>query len=215
MAPKNTDEKILDAALALFREQGFESTTMRQIAEKAGVATGLAYYYFQSKDAIVLAFYHRAQHDLPALVEPAHRERDLPGRIRALVEAKFRYFAPNRIFLGALMGHAADPHNALSPFGKGSATVREADIAQYDRALRETKTKVHADLAPHMAQMLWFYQMGMILFWIYDRSANQKRTKDLLNASVQVVVTLIKLSSLPLVGPMRRQAVKIVEILTA
>jgi AcrR family transcriptional regulator len=215
MAHKDAAEKILDAALALFREQGFESTTMRQIAEKAGVATGLAYYYFQSKDAIVLAFYQRAQLELPEVLEAAHKERDLAPRLRALVEAKLRYFAPNRLFLGALMGHAADPHNALSPFGPGSATVREADIAQFDRALKETKTKVHPDLAPHMARILWFYQMGMILFWIYDRSANQKRTKDLINASVPVVVTLIKLSSLPLVGPMRKNAVKIIELLTA
>ena len=215
MSSKETATKILDAALALFREQGFESTTMRQIAEKAGVATGLAYYYFQSKDAIVLAFYHRAQLDLPSMLESAHKERDLTARLRAIIDAKFRYFAPNRLFLGALMGHAADPHNALSPFGPGSATVREADIAQYDRALKETRTKVHADLAPHMAKMLWFYQMGMILFWIYDRSANQKRTKDLLAASVPVVVTLIKVSNLPLVGPMRKNAVKIISILTA
>ena len=45
----------------LFREKGFEPTTMRDIAAKAGVALGGAYYYFSSKDAIVLAFYSEMQ----------------------------------------------------------------------------------------------------------------------------------------------------------
>ena len=46
---------------------------MRDIATQAGVATGLAYYYFESKDAIVLAFYQRAKDDLPELLEPRTR----------------------------------------------------------------------------------------------------------------------------------------------
>ena len=41
---KDTSEQILEAALALFRERGFASATMRDIAAKAGVARGLAEY---------------------------------------------------------------------------------------------------------------------------------------------------------------------------
>jgi AcrR family transcriptional regulator len=37
----------------LFREQGFEQTTMRDVAARVGVSLGAAYYYFASKDAIV------------------------------------------------------------------------------------------------------------------------------------------------------------------
>ena len=100
---KDTREQILEAALALFRERGFAEATMREIAARAGVATGLAYYYFESKDAIVLAFYQRAREDLPALLEAAHSTGRWRRRLQAIVEAKFTYFAPNRRFLGALM----------------------------------------------------------------------------------------------------------------
>ncbi len=64
-APKSeeTRERILNAALKLFRDRGFEAATMRDIAEEAGVATGAAYYYFPSKDAIVMEY-------LPALLRP-------------------------------------------------------------------------------------------------------------------------------------------------
>ena len=212
MATADTRDRILEAALALFRERGFAETTMREIAARAKVATGLAYYYFESKDAIVLAFYQRARHDLPPMLEAAHRERGLAARLSALIEAKLKYFAPNRRFLGALMGHAADPDNPLSPFNEKSREIRDLDTAQFERAIVDTRTRVSPDLAPHVAKMLWLYQMGLMLFWIYDRSAGQKRTRQLLQASVDVVVALLKLCSLPLLKPARTRVLRIIAI---
>jgi AcrR family transcriptional regulator len=209
---KDTQEKILEAALALFRERGFAEATMREIAARAGVATGLAYYYFDSKDAIVHAFYHRAKDELSPVLEAAHAEKTLPARIDALIEAKFRYFAPNRRFLGALMAHAADPASPLSPFGAESREIREFEFAQFDRALSETRTSLPRDLAPHMARILWMYQMGILLFWIYDRSPHQKRSRDLLKASLAVVIMLMKVSNVPLLRPARRRVLNILSI---
>jgi AcrR family transcriptional regulator len=58
---ENTRELILRTALELFRRYGFEVTTMRDIACAAKVATGAAYYYFPSKEAIVSAYYDQVQ----------------------------------------------------------------------------------------------------------------------------------------------------------
>src|SRR5262245_57701400 len=60
---EKTREKILDTALTLFRKQGFDGTTMRDVAKQAGVALGAAYYYFPSKEALVMAYYERIQDD--------------------------------------------------------------------------------------------------------------------------------------------------------
>ena len=48
---EETGGKILEAALELFRQEGFEAAKMRDIAGRAGVATGAAYYYYPSKVA--------------------------------------------------------------------------------------------------------------------------------------------------------------------
>ncbi len=207
-----TRGKILEAALELFREKGFAETSMREVAARAGVATGLAYYYFSSKDAIVLAFYQQAKIDLGPLLEGVQTGRKLEERLAALIQVKFRYFAPNRKFLGALMGHAADPANPLSPFAAESREVREQDLAQFERALAETATSVPEDMAAALPKILWMYQMGLILFWIYDRSEGQQRTARLLEASVRMVALLIKLGSLPLVKPARKAVLELVEI---
>ena len=56
-----TRRHIFRCALELFRVQGFEATTMKQIAVKAGVAKGAAYYYFPGKEALIQAYYETIQ----------------------------------------------------------------------------------------------------------------------------------------------------------
>jgi AcrR family transcriptional regulator len=58
--------QLLDAALALFAEQGFERATIKDLSEAAGVAQGLVYHYFASKDELLFAVIER-QSFLPEL----------------------------------------------------------------------------------------------------------------------------------------------------
>lgn len=206
-------EKILSAALELFRERGFAESTMREIASRAGVASGLAYYYFDSKDAIVLAFYQRAQDKLTPLMEAAQAGKTLRARLQAMIEAKFTCFAPDRRFLGALMTHAANPASPMSPFAEPSRAIREREFARLNRAIDETGTPVPRDLAPHIAKILWLYEMGLLLFWIYDESKAQQRSHALVDKSLGLVVALLRLSNLPLMRPARRTVLDIVAIM--
>ena len=172
-----TRARILDAAIGRFRRQGFEATTMREIAADAGVAIGAAYYYFESKNAIVLAFYDRSRHELAPLLEDAlASSNDLRGRLLAVVTVKLRYFQPNRDILAALAGRT-DPADPLSPFSEQTREIRDADIAVFDRAIADSRTRVPRALAGHLPRLLWMYQMGIILFWIYDHSAEQAHAK--------------------------------------
>ena len=58
---ENTRQLIFQNALELFRERGFDDTTMQEIAARAGVAKGAAYYYFPGKEAIIQAYYESIQ----------------------------------------------------------------------------------------------------------------------------------------------------------
>jgi AcrR family transcriptional regulator len=206
-----TRARILAAAMDLFRRQGFEETTMREIATGAGVATGAAYYYFDSKDAIVLAFYDQSLQEMEPLLEAAlARAKDLKGRVGAMLEVKFQYFEPNRRLLGTLAAHA-DPEHRLSPFSVQTRQMRERDMKFFERALEGSRIRISGDLGRHLPRILWIYQMGLILFWIYDRSAAQKRTRALVEKSLGIVVRLIKVSEFPLLRPVRRMVVDLVE----
>src|ERR1700733_12503243 len=86
---EETGLKILDAALALFRQEGFDAATMRGIAEKAQVATGAAYYYYPSKDAIVMDFYRRSCAEMQPKIEAAlEHASGLKARLQELIRVK-------------------------------------------------------------------------------------------------------------------------------
>jgi AcrR family transcriptional regulator len=209
-----TRARILDAAMELFRRQGFEETTIREIAAEAGVATGGAYYYFDSKDAIVLAFYDQSQQELEPVIEQALAGgKHLKERLAALLEAKLKYFEPNRRLLGALAAHA-DPEHPLSPFSAATREIRERDVASFARALAASGIRVARDLEPHLPRILWMYQMGLILFWIYDRSPAQQRTRTLVRKSAAIVERLVKLAAFPLMRPVRRMVVDLMHTVT-
>src|ERR1700745_1948629 len=82
--PKGDQTKalILETALQMFRERGYEQTTMRAIAEKANVALGNAYYYFHSKEYLIQSFYHRTHEiHLEHSASLLEKERTLKARL--------------------------------------------------------------------------------------------------------------------------------------
>ena len=94
---EETRQKILTAALVLFRTQGFEKSTMRDVAQRAGVATGAAYYYFDSKDALVLAFYEQAAEEIgPLARKAAEGVKGLAAKLREVMLVKLDYFPSKR-----------------------------------------------------------------------------------------------------------------------
>jgi len=214
--PRKSDEtrtRILDAALALFRERGFERSTMREVAQSAGMAVGAAYYYFDSKDAIVLAFYARAQAEMSAgIAESLDRATTLEARLRAVIERKFEYFRPNRRLMGALSAHA-DPEHPLSPFGKETRAIREEDVALFERAVTESGVNLPDTVRPYLARLLWMYQMGLILFWVYDNSAGQKRTELLYEKTLKMLLVTLKIARLPLLRPLHRLAGELLQVI--
>lgn len=210
---EETRTRILEAALAVFGERGFERATMRDIATEAGVATGAAYYYFDSKDAIVMAFYERAQAFMHPHIEAALDQAEtLEDGLRTIIQTKFDYFGPNRRLLAALTSHI-DPDHPLSPFSVETASIREQDISSFERAARESKVKLPDTVGPYLGRLLWMYQMGLILFWVYDKSEGQSRTQFLYDRTLKMLMITLKLACLPLLRPLHSLAGELLRVI--
>ena len=209
---EDTRRKIYEAALELFREKGFEQTTMRDIAAKAGVALGGAYYYYSAKDAIVLEFYRELQDTSnDTILEALAGCKKLKDRIRCVLEKRLELLEPNRKFCAALFRHAPDAADPLSPFSGETHAIREHAIEHMRVALEGGDVKVPSDLKSRLPYLLWLYQMALIMFWLYDRSAGQERTRQLMEKSLGLLVNLLRVSSLPLMKPLRRTVLELVE----
>ncbi|WP_417248987.1 TetR/AcrR family transcriptional regulator [Celeribacter sp.] len=78
-------DELLDAALALFTEKGFDRTRVEDIARRAGVSKGAVYLYFPSKDAMIEALVDRAVGGVAQSV--AARLNDFNGDPRVLLRS--------------------------------------------------------------------------------------------------------------------------------
>ncbi len=207
---ERTRALILETALDLFRERGYEETTMRAIAQQAGVSLGNAYYYFRSKEHLIQAFYaHSHQEHLAASLPILERETNLAERLRGVLNAKIQTSEPYHRFSGILFKTAADPHSPLNPFGPESNPSRRESTALYAQALFGSKTRVPKDLAGELPNLLWLYQMGIVLFWIHDDSPARRRTYLLVDHTVDLVARTIGLASNPLLSPLRRRVLRL------
>ena len=207
-----TKALILDTALEMFRERGYDQTTMRAIAKKASVSLGNAYYYFSSKEFLIQAFYQRLHEDHLAVAVPAlENEETVKARLLTVMRLKMETMSPYHQFAGVLFKTAAHPRSPLNPFSDESDPAREASIQLFAKVIEGTKTRIPKDLAAELPYLLWVYSMGIVLFWIHDQSPKHRRTYRLINRTVELVDRLIHLASNPFMRPLRKQALKLVD----
>jgi AcrR family transcriptional regulator len=198
-----TRARILRHAIRRFREKGFDSTTMRDIGEAAGVAIGAAYYYFPSKEAIVQAYYQEVQSEHGSRVAAALSERklDLEERLRIAFHAKFDILADDRKLLGALFRYSGDPGHPLSVFGPGSGPIRRASMNVFAAAVGDER--LPKDIRELLPAVLWGAHMGILLYFIYDQSPDQARTRKLIDGVTRLVVRVLGVAKMAILKPLR------------
>lgn len=205
---------ILETALRLFRERGFEQTTMRLIASEAGVSVGNAYHYFASKDELILSLYGDIQSaHAAAVTERLGDERRFAPRLLATLLAWQDVARPYHGFAGKFFRTAAEPTSPLSPFSEQSRPAREASIDIYRGVLDGSDLKVDSELRRELPELLWLMQMGIVLFWVHDGSPEQRRSAHLATQIVPLVDRLVGLTRLPVIRGVSRQITDLVRVL--
>jgi AcrR family transcriptional regulator len=201
-AAEQTRDRIQDAALTLIRKKGFDATTMRDIAQAAHVSLGLAYHYFDSKEALALAFYgeHIARHDEEtrrALVtRPGLRER-----IEAALLVGLDVRAADRPVLLVMARTVLDATNPISLFSKETSALRARSIGLF-REVAEVDD-VDDSLKDPLALALWTLQLAVLLRFVHDDSPGQKETRAIVEGSARLAAEIATMLSLPLLEGMR------------
>ncbi|SDX11772.1 transcriptional regulator, TetR family [Arthrobacter sp. cf158] len=200
MAAKSeqTRQLVADVALKMFREIGFEKTTMRAIAQEAGVSVGNAYYYFASKDELVQELYIQVQ-DEHAVVAAQALEgvQDLAGRLKAVLHTGVDVMAPYHQFGSDFIATAIRPSSPVNPFGAASTAAREASLAIFRSAVEGSPPAVAKKLRGDLPELLWLAYMGVALFWVYDQSEGQRRTRKLIDGAAPLVARGLSLAKIP------------------
>jgi AcrR family transcriptional regulator len=199
---EQTRQQIFQGALDLFREKGFDATTMQDVANRAGVAKGAAYYYFPSKEAIIQAYYETIQADQERICADLFAQhKDLKSRLLAVMHSKFDLAKEDRQLLGVVFRYTGEPGHPLSCLGAGTAEIRRRSIDVFRRVI--SPEKLPKDLDQLLPVALWALQMGLLVLFLYDDSAGQLRTRRLADGAIHLTMKLLVLARLPVFKPVR------------
>lgn len=182
LTPKaqQTRQHILETALKLFADNGYEKTTMRDIATEAGCSLGLAYRYFASKDDFVMALYWQFHYEWAE--EFAQIEGGtLAERFDSTMRIKVRQLTPYREAVGSLFTTMMNPTSAVGVLSTNTAELTETVMAVFEDVVRGASDAPKEARIEHITLLLYSAHLLIQLFWLYDRTPGQKATLDLLD----------------------------------
>lgn len=207
-----TKEKLFQTAVRLFAEDGFEGTTMRKIAQKAEMAPGAIYYYFESKESVVQEYYRRSHEDHIAVLQGYFdKEKRFEKRLQFLLRSKIEVAQPFKGMAQGLFSAAANPNSPLSPFSVESKELRDQAIDQFREMIETAKDKFHPEVKELVPKYLWLFEMGVILFWIHDRSKESANTFRLIDKTVPMLVGMNDMLNSTMGGFLRKRVINLLK----
>ena len=167
--PADKRRAILDAAIRVFARQGYHSTRVADIADEAGVAYGLVYHYFRSKEAVMTELFTERWSLLLAASDALY-EQDIPAREKLAGIARF-----------IIDSYRHDPElmkviivevtRAANSFGRTHlAEIRRAyDSIAKIVAEGQESGEFRRDIDPNFASMSFYGAIEQLLSgWIFD-----------------------------------------------
>jgi AcrR family transcriptional regulator len=178
-----TRERILEAALLLFAEKGYEATTMRDVAREAGASLGLAYRYFASKEEFALALYMRLAEGSEGWAREGLVGGTVAERFERAMVAKLDQVSPHRGPLAALLSRALDPSSPISALGEGTAAVREKMGGVFLEVVRGASDAPAERQARELGNLLYALHIAILLYWFHDKTPEARATRELVGSA--------------------------------
>jgi len=192
-------QRLYGIAIRLMAKQGYESTTLRDVAKEAGVSVGLLYRYFPSKRAVIIALYEELSADYArqALEMPRGRWRD---RFIFSLKTSLQVLEPHRVALRALIPVlVGDPEEGV--FAESAAFSRLRVQRVFEEAVVGSTDAPAPAVAAAVGRLLYLVHLAVLLWWLLDKSSKQRATAALVLLTQQILPSTALTLRLP---PVRR-----------
>lgn len=188
--PEETRERIVQAAYRALARNGYEATSVKDVAQEAAVAPGLVHYYFKSKEDLLVAAVLRGCRDWrpPDSLPPTEQARTAFEEMkRALVERReFNELIFDMVALGLHNPRIAEAVRAFIREDRGY-------VERLARAVIASRGWPDMEKAPAVAAAVWAGAMGIILQNLMDP-----------NFDADAAVDALAEMALPAHGPQKR-----------
>lgn len=206
-----TRARLRKIALQSFRERGYDATTVRQIAAEADVSVGVVNYHFASKNRLVQELYVEVQDGHRAAAIPALEGiDDLVDRLSVVYRTGLDELTPYHPHAGEFVAAAMSPKSDVNPLSADSTPARDITEALFARAVSGAKHGLPADIADRLPPALFLGHLLLALYWAYDTSPEQQRTRRLLDRGLALLRLALPLVRLPLVRRPLRELLDLV-----
>jgi AcrR family transcriptional regulator len=208
---ERTRANLREIALHSFCERGYDATTIRLIAQEAGVSVGTTHYHFPSK--------HHLVQELYLDVQEAHRDvalplldstNDLVDRLGIVYRTGLDGLAPYHPFAPEFLSAAVSPHSPINPLSTESAPALAIVVDLFRTAVDGAKHSLPADITGRLPDALVLGHLLLALFWVYDRSPGQERSYRLLDRGLRVLRAALPLARVPLLRTPLREALDLI-----
>ncbi|WP_374658543.1 TetR/AcrR family transcriptional regulator [Inhella sp.] len=189
-----TRKRLVDTAVRLMSERGYDGTTLKDVAREAGVGDATVYKYFASKERLLGGFFEQALAEALQAWQatPELAQFTLQERLQCLVDAVLEQLRPARAFVA--LARAQLERAPLSVIGAelpGKALLQpvvERLLDEAEAAGQIAPCRFKAALAG-----LWVdYLYGLMAFWQQDASAQEAETSELVDLSLELLVLVLQ-----------------------
>jgi len=191
---KENRNRIIRSAVEAMTEKGVKGATMREIARTAGLGDATIYNYFPTKEAIVYAYYEDRLEEGVERVRaiPDLSAYDLRERLQTFFETLLEQFLPDREFVadtfGAVTFSLTSDYQYLRPLRSRFFHV-VTDMFEAAVTAGEIPEQVFLELT---CQCFWDYFIGLVHYWIRDRSEHFQNTTILIDKSLDLAIGFIR-----------------------
>ncbi len=208
---ERTRAVIRDVALRSFRDRGYDATTIRLIAQEAGVSVGTTNYHFASKNQLVQELYLDVQHAHRDAAQPRlAASTDLVERLGIVYRTGLEQLAPYHAHAPEFLSAAVSPRSPINPLSPESAPALEIVEGLFREALDGANHRLPAEFVGALPHALVLGHLLLALFWVYDRSPDQRRTQKLLDRGLKLLGTALPLARVPLLRAPLRELLELV-----
>jgi len=180
---QQTQRLILQAAVDLMTEHGFDGVSMKQISRAAGIGDATIYKYFPTKEKLVLGYFEQSVNDAIAATL-ATKDFDsymLQERLQRLVDALLEILLTDREFAGK------SPTLMMGDSLPGKLAIKQQVGAFLDAA--ETAGSIApCDFKPLIGGLFADYLLAVIVYWLNDSSDEFSDTTRLVDLTLAVLV---------------------------
>ncbi|WP_194419633.1 TetR/AcrR family transcriptional regulator [Microbacterium abyssi] len=194
----HTRARIRDAAISSFVEHGYADTTMRRIADAAGVSTGNAYYYYPSKMHLVQELYIRVQQEHAALALPRLGETTgLVDRLRIVFETGLAAVEPYQRVAPGFLSAMIPPDSPMNPLADETAAARAMTVTLFRTAVDGATHRLPEDVSALLPDALFVAYLALVLRWTYDTSTAHRPTARMLDAGLRMLALALPFVRVP------------------